>query len=440
MSSRRVVITGLGIINALALDKDQYFQALLSGEIGIERIKSFKPDGFPSQVAGEAPEFKIAKIVPKAQRKATKLMSRDIELAVAAADTAIRDAGLKTRGTNPDGPVEINPTRSGVHIGAGLICCDLSELAAAAEYAVEDGTFSLPKWGNEGMNWLTPLWLLKYLPNMLSCHISIIHDLQGPSNSITCGEASGMLSITEAYLTILHDKADVIIAGGAESKVNGMGILRQCLINRASTHYNDKPKQASRPFDRDADGMVIGEGAGIVILEEMDNAQQRGAEIYAELTGWGASYNFSKDFVEPEESAQGIILAVQQALERAAITPDQIDLIIPAGIAVPSHDSAEARALNAVFGEHLKNIPILATKSRFGHCGAGAGAIDLVTAVLSLYNEIIPPNVNCSNQPAEYGMYLPHTEPLEKEIKHVMCCCDTTGGQTAALVISKFKE
>ena len=185
MTKRRVVITGVGCVSVLGIGREEYFASLKENRSGIDRIKRFDPSKFPGQLGAEAPALRMPKLVPKAHRKATKLMSRDIELAVVAADTAIRDAGLKTKGTAPDEPADLDPTRSGVDIGAGLICCDIVELAAAAEHGVTDGKFDLRKWGREGMNSLTPLWLLKYLPNMLSCHVTIVHDAQAPSNTIT---------------------------------------------------------------------------------------------------------------------------------------------------------------------------------------------------------------------------------------------------------------
>jgi len=279
MSQRRVVITGVGFIHALGWEKDACFQAMLDGAVGIDPVRAFDPSSFPSQIAGEAPPFKINDFVPKWHRKATKLMSRDIERAVMAANQAVRDAGLKTKGTHPDEAASIEPTRCGVNIGAGLICCDLEELAGAVQNSVEDGTFSYRLWGNPGMESLTPLWLLKYLPNMLNCHISIIHDMQGPSNSITCSEVGGHLAIGESFRTIQNGKADLMIAGGAECKVNAMGFLRQSLLKRVSTRYNDRPKEASRPFDRDADGTVLAEGAGVLVLEELQHAKARGGMI-----------------------------------------------------------------------------------------------------------------------------------------------------------------
>ena len=440
MADRRVAITGIAVVSALGIGREAYFQGLWEGAIGLDRIRAFDPGGFPSQVAGEVAQLKINDFVPKTQRKATKLMSRDIQLAVAAADQAVRDAQLKTKGSCPEDEPDIDPERSGVNIGAGLICCDLVELGAAVAQAIENGTFSYHKWGREGMAALTPLWLLKYLPNMLSCHISIIHDLQGPSNSITCGESSGLLSIGEAYHTILRGKADLIIAGGAECKVNPMGLLRQCLMNRVSTRYNDNPKQACRPFDKDADGSVVAEGAGIVVLEEMERAHRRGATIYAEVAGFGASNNFCNGMVELEPEGKGITLALTKALQEANLPPHAIDLLIPHGLAVSAQDRAEARGIQAAFGEYTPRLPVFATKSRIGNCGAGASAIDLATAVLALHHNRIPPTLNCPCPPEEYGLNIVNTKGLEKELHHVMSSCYTFGGQTAALIVSKLGE
>jgi len=439
MADRRVVITGLGIINALGQGIQEYFSALLDGVVGVDRIKAFDPSGFPCQVGAESISLKMNKIVPKAHRKATKLMSRDIELAVVAADLAVRDAKLRTKGTGPEEKPNIDVTRSGVNIGTVLNCCDLVELAAAVEHGTENGKFSYSRWGAEGMESLTPLWLLKYLPNMLSCHISIIHDLQGHSNAITCAEAGGQLSAGEAFRIIARGDADLMIAGGAECKVNPMTLLRQCLLGRVSTNYNDRPDQASRPFDRDADGTVMGEGAGIVVLEELEHARKRNADIYAEVKGFGASNNFSEDFVEPESGGKGITIALRKAMQQARLSGDQVQLLIPHGIGVANHDGAEAAGIRAAFGEYAAELPIFATKSRIGNCGGGAGAIDLVTTVLALHEAKIPATLNSPNPPAEYGLNI-NQNNVEKKIENALTCCYTFGGQTAALAVSKMKD
>lgn len=439
MAKRRVVITGVGVINALGITKDEFFSGLLEGKNGIQRITAFDAGNFPCHIGGEAPHPRINDVVPKSHRKSTKLMSRDIELAVIAAEGAVRDARLTTRGTNPDAPSDFDPTRAGTNIGAGLICCDLAELGSAVEVSTTQNTFDHHKWGQEGMQALTPLWLLKYLPNMLGCHVSIIHDLQGPNNNITTGEVSGLLSLAEATRTIQRDRADLMVAGGAECKVNPMAHLRQCLLKRLSTRYNDQPEKAYRPFDVQADGFVVGEGGGILILEELEHARRRQATIYAEVTGFGASCYASDDFINPEPAGKNMGVAMQTACRQAGLNPDQIDLLVAHGLALPRCDAAEATAIRAVFAGHHTRMAVTTIKSRIGNCGAGASAIDAVTAVLAMERDMIPASLNCDQVPKEYGLNIIKTNTPAK-IRNAMVTSYTFGGQTAALVLSEFKE
>jgi len=438
MEKRRVVITGVGVVCALGKDKEHYFQGLMDGVSGVDRIRVFDASTFPSQIGAEILDFSFKHYVPKSYRKAAKLMSRDIELAIASADLAFRDAGIKTKGTCPEEASDVDSTRIGVNIGAASICCDLMELGGAVEHGVEAGRFSYGKWGKEGMEALTPLWLLKYLPNMLGCHVSIIHDLQGPSNSVTCAEVSGLLSIGEAYRKIVRGKADVMVAGGGESKMNAMEMVRHTLMGRTSTHYNDRPQEASRPFDKGADGVVLGEGAGLIVLEEYERACSRGADIYAEITGFGSSSNMSDDFIEPEADGAGISIALMKALTEANLTQDDIQLLIPHGEAVAGHDISEAVAIARVFADRVEELPILATKSRIGNCGAGGSAIDLATAALAMRENKIPPNVNCPNPIEAKGLNFVGSAVQETKLKNVMSSCYTYGGQTAAMVISRI--
>ena len=197
MTDARVVVTGLGAVSPLGLSAEETWAGLCAGRSGIRRITAFDPTGLPCELAGEVPPYRIQDHVPRAYRKAVKLMCRDIELAVMAAGQAIAASGLVTKAIDPE-KVNLDPTRVGVNVGAGIICCDLVELAPAVHAGMTDGRLDLHKWGREGLEHITPLWLLKYLPNMLACHVGIIHDLQGPSNTITCGEASAHLAIGEA--------------------------------------------------------------------------------------------------------------------------------------------------------------------------------------------------------------------------------------------------
>jgi len=440
MTKRRVVVTGVGVVSGLGAGQGAYWAGLRAGRSGVRRITSFDPGGFPSQAGGEVPDLAVNQWVPKAYRKAAKLMSRDIALAVAAADTAIRDAGIKTKGTAPDETPDLDPMRSGVNIGAGLICCDLVELGAAVEHAVEDGRFSFAKWGREGMEAMTPLWLLKYLPNMLGCHVSIIHDLQGPNNSITCAEASGLLAVGEAFRTIQRGGAEVMVAGGAECRVTPLGLIRQWLLKRLSTRHNDRPAEACRPFDAAADGGVVGEGAGIVVLEELEHAQRRGARIYGEVKGFGASNNFVEGLVAPEPESRGTTIALQKALAEARVEAGALGLVVAHGSAVPAEDRAEARGIASALGRHAAQTPLTATKGYVGNCGAGAAAVDLATAVLVLEAEWLPPVRNCTSPTANCGLQVVHGPGRAAALGHVVSCCHTYGGQTAAMVVSRWTQ
>jgi 3-oxoacyl-[acyl-carrier-protein] synthase II len=439
MAERRVVITGLGLTTCIGTGKDAYFDALKDGAIGIDTISRFDASHFPSSIGGEVRDIKTRDYVPKAHRKATKLMCRDIELTVIAADLAVRDAKLTTKGTDPASPSSLDPIRSGVNIGAGLICCDIEELGGAVTDGVTDNKFDYGKWGTDGMLSLTPLWLLKYLPNMLNCHISIIHDLQGPSNAITCADAGGLLSISEAAKLIARDKADVMICGGAESKINPIDLLRQVFFKYTNNNSNDDPQSACKPFDEHADGTAIAEGGGIIILESLEHALARDAHIYGEVTGYGSSTCFTDDFITPETNGDGIAIALKQAIDKAGISPADIGLLIPQGVGVRQMDIAEANAINTVFGASTKSLPIYSTKPQIGFAGTAGCSIDLITAVLILNNGIIPKTQNTQNVNENYGINVTCDGPIKTEMQHVATNCHAIGGQTAAMVVSRYK-
>ncbi len=231
----------------IGIGSKTFWENLLAGKCGIGKVRGFDPSGFNCQIAGEVPDYKIGDFVPKSYRKATKVMARDIELAVVAADDAFKDAGLKSKAYT-DSP-DFNVKRFGCNIGAGLISCEVNEIAAAVTTSLREddpGQIDMRKWGRDGMNQLTPLWLLKYLPNMLACHVTIVHGLMGPSNTITCQEASSHLAIGEAFRTIQRGNAELAICGGAESRINPMGLVRQELLKRLNTDCNDRPAETHR--------------------------------------------------------------------------------------------------------------------------------------------------------------------------------------------------
>ncbi|GMV97446.1 MAG: 3-oxoacyl-[acyl-carrier-protein] synthase 2 [Phycisphaerae bacterium] len=442
MDSRRVVITGLGLVTPIGIGAEAVWNALLEKKSGVQRITAFDPSDFQSHVGGQIAALNTANAIPKPYRKSLRVMARDIEIAVVAAYEAVKDAGLRTRclierGECPGEP-NLDPTRFGANIGAGLICADLNELAGALATATDEaGDFDIRKWGSEGMNNLTPLWLLKFLPNMLSCHVTIVHDAQAPSNTITCAEASSHLAIGEAFRTIARGSADICICGGAESKLNPMGLLRQQLLGRLCTTHNDDPAGACRPFDAARDGTVISEGGGLIILEEYEHAKRRGARIYCEVAGFGASTN-AHSWTEPHPQGRGIGLAVRKAIEDAGLSPADIDLIGTFGCGTVAHDLSEARGLRAALGERAAKVPALAIKGSLGNNGAGSGAIDLAVAAMCLRSNTVPPAVNLERMDAECGLNVVKGDPVDAKIDALVSVAYALGGgQNAALVLKR---
>ena len=429
---RRVVITGIGVISPIGIGKDAFWTNLLAGQIGVRRIASFDPSGLPSQIAGEVPAFKIGDYVPKSYRKATKVMARDIELAVVAADDAFKDAGLQSKAYG-DSPT-IDSARFGCNIGAGLISADLNELTAAMNTARDGNKLNLERWGRDGMSQLTPLWLLKYLPNMLACHVTIIHGLKGPSNTITCADASSHLAIGEAFRTIQRGDADSAICGGAETKVVPMSLIRQILLRRATDRCNNSPETAVRPFDADATGTAVAEGGGLFILEEYEHAKQRGAKIYAELVGFGASQD-TYSVTIPDPSGHSYSRAISKALAEAGAAPDDIDLLVPHGLGIPAHDRAELAGLKKAFGSAMENVPLAPIKAQIGNTAAGSG-IDAAAAVLSLHHGRIPAALN--TQKTIDGIKLNVSSQVrDGKVALAVSSVYSLGGQNAALVFRR---
>jgi len=438
MGSSRVVVTGLGAVSPLGLTVADMWQGLLVSRCGISEITAFDPVGFSCKLAGQVPDYKIQQYVPKAVRKSTKLMSRDIELSVIAANEAFVSSGLVTKGIDPEN-VNIEPTRMAINLGSGIISCDLVEIAPSVAASVTDGKFDIHKWGNKGIELVTPLWLLKYLPNMLACHIGIIHDIQGPSNTITCAEAAAHIAISEAAQIIARGDAVYALAGGAEAKVNPIIMIRQCLLKRATTENNDDPAGSCRPFDANAKGSVFGEGAGMLVLEDLTNAKRRGAKIYAEIAGSGQSSSTNPVYERLEPDGYGLQIAIKKAMADAKIKPADLDLIIPHGTGIPSDDLAEAKAIEAALGKSAREIPVWPTKSMLSNTGAASGALDVAAAVCAMKEGKIPAAKNCDKKADGCNLSIVK-QPLQKKIRYALCCSYTYGGQTAAVILKRFES
>lgn len=435
--ARAVVITGLGSVTPFGVGAAALWEGMLAGRSRLGRIERFDPSGFPSRLAGEVKGFQGKDHVPKHYRKAVKVMARDIEFAVAAAKGAVEDAGILTKGVIPEGAdakPTFEPARVGCHIGAGLIAAETDELTAAlATSRDETGAFSLKKWGESGMQNLPPLWLLKYLPNMLSCHVTIIHDARGPSNTITCAEASAGLSIGESLRVIERGDADLCFSGGAESKLNFMGMLRMQLAGRlAATGDETDGARVMRPYDPDSPGGLLGEAGGIVTLEAEESARARGARSYARLAGFGAGQSLRSD--DPSVRAEGLTTAIESALEDAGLEPGDIDAIVPHASGAPALDAEEAAALRRVFGARLRDIPLVTTAPMIGDSMAGGFGVQACVGSLCVRHQTIPARLHAGRCPDD--LQAGPAPQRDARVRAALVCTNALGGQNAALALT----
>ncbi|MEO0513245.1 MAG: beta-ketoacyl synthase N-terminal-like domain-containing protein [Planctomycetota bacterium] len=447
------VITGLGPISALGIGLDPTWAALGEGRSGLDEITGFDATGFPSSAGGELSGFRPTDHVPKSYRKATKVMARDSALAVAAARAAVEHAGLRTRASEPQ-PSTYPDDRLGCLIGAGLISADTAELGAALASSIRAGSdggadVDLEHWGREGIANLTPLWMLKYLPNMLACHVTIIHGTRGPSNTLVCGEASGLLSLGEASRILERGAADAVLTGGVESKLNPLGLARMYAWDRLRRGpASDEAWRDVRPYDPDAGGSVLGEGGAIFVLESADAAAARGARAIGVLSGHGSSHAMlggdgpesletdspETDSSKPDSPNLGIVDACERALEDAGVTPGEIDLIVPQGTGVRSMDRSEAAALGEVFGDALSETPIAAVTPYVGDLVAGAGAFQAAVALAAIAEQRFPARLHGGTPAA--GLLAGSAESAAGQIRHALVCCGSLTGQCAAVVLS----
>lgn len=419
--ARRTVITGLGVLSPVGNDPDAFFAALKDRKSGVRRLTFCDPSGLPCQVGGELPEFQPKKVVTnKEHQKAFRMMARTVQMGLVAATAAFRDANLEVG--------KIDPDRAGVEFGAGMVASELDDLGRASRvsFVEPDGPTSLAVWGERGLKEVPPLWMLKYLPNMPSCHASITLDLRGPSNTHTQSDAASTLALAEAHRIIERDVADVMVVGGTESKMNPLSQTRHALFQQLSKR-NDDPTRAHRPFDRDRDGSVLGEAAGAVILEDLDHATKRGAKIYAELLPVASGFDRPRN---------GAVMAkvLRTALERCGVKPEDVDHVNAQGLATERSDRWEARAIHDVFGP---KTPVWALKGNMGTSGAAAGAVELIGSVLALHRGELPPTLNCEHPDPECPIHV-HADGVRPVAKPVAVSLNFTDkGQIGVAVLRR---
>jgi 3-oxoacyl-[acyl-carrier-protein] synthase II len=413
MNPRRIVITGMGAVTPLGLDVETSWQNLLAGKSGAELVTTFDVSKYDCRFACTVKGFEAKQHF--FNEKDARRADRYAQLAMASAKEAVRHAGL-----NPD---ELDLDRVGVLVGSGI--GGLETLGHQNEILITKG----PKR-------ISPFMIPMMIANMAGGLISIEFGFAGPNFAVVTACATSNNSIGEAWRLIRDDEADVILAGGSEAACVPLGLSGFAAMRALSTR-NDEPERASRPFDRDRDGFVLGEGAGVVIVEELEHAKKRGANILAELTGYGLSSD-AYHMTSPPPGGTGAAKAMQHTLKRAGISADQVDYINAHGTSTPVGDVAETEAIKAVFGSAAKSIPVSSTKSMTGHLLGAAGAAELIFCIKAIEQGIIPPTINLENPDPECDLdYVPN-KAREKKIDIAMSNSFGFGGHNATVLVRRF--
>ena len=415
-SRRRVVVTGLGAVTPVGNSSAETWEALLAGKSGVARVTQFDVTPYSSQVGGEVKNFDPTLCIP---RKEARRMARCSQLSVVAAHDAVADSGLDVE--------SLDKSRIGVVMGTGLGGMDLyNNMIAESVRSGENRVKS------------RPLEAINGLPNMPAFHISQTFGAQGPLNTIVTACAAGTQAIGTATEEIRRGSVDVMLAGGVEGLIVDV-FYASFEAMRAVTTNNEEPSKASRPFDAKRDGFVIGEGAGVFVLESLEHALGRGARIYAEVLGWGQSAD-AYHIAAPDPKAIGAALAMRAALVDAAISPDAIEYINAHAAGTPLGDAHETKAIKDVFGPRAYQIPISSTKSMIGHLFGGAGAVEAMACVRTVYSDHIHPTINLDFPDPECDLdYVPHVA-RKAEVNVALSNSFGLGGQNATLIVGKFHQ
>ena len=415
MDSRRVVVTGLGLITPLGMGVETTWENLINGKSGIGKITCFDTSAFPTQIAGEVKNFNPEDFI---EVKDIKKMDRFIHLAVAAATIALEGSGLKITDDNAE--------RVGVIVGSGI--GGLGTIEHYHSVLLE-----------RGPRRITPFFIPMLVINLASGQISIRFGAKGPNSAVSTACATGNHSIGDAFKIIQRGEADAMIAGGAEAVITPLGIGGFNAMKALSTR-NNEPEKASRPFDIDRDGFVMGEGAGIMILENLHSAMERGAKIYAEVIGYGMTAD-AYHITSPSPGGEGAARCMSIALRDGGVEPSKIDYINAHGTSTKAGDELESNAIKTVFGEHAYKVAISSTKSMTGHLLGAAGGVEAVFSVMSILNDIVPPTINLDNVDPECGNldYVPRTA-RKMPVNYVLSNSFGFGGTNACLLLKKFDK
>ncbi|ENG5922008.1 beta-ketoacyl-ACP synthase II [Serratia marcescens] len=412
MSKRRVVVTGLGMLSPVGNTVESTWNALLAGQSGISLIDHFDTTAYATKFAGLVKNFNSEDFI---SRKDARKMDAFIQYGIAAGMQAMQDAGLDI--------TEANASRIGAAIGSGIGGLGL----------IEENHSSLV---NGGPRKISPFFVPSTIVNMIAGHLTIMYGMRGPSISIATACTSGVHNIGHAARIIAYNDADVMLAGGAEKASTPLGVGGFGAARALST-CNDNPQAASRPWDKDRDGFVLGDGAGMMVLEEYEHAKKRGAKIYAEVVGFGMSSD-AYHMTSPPENGAGAALAMENALLDAGVTPSQIGYINAHGTSTPAGDQAEAQAVKSVFGADAQRVLVSSTKSMTGHLLGAAGAIESIFTVLALRDQAVPPTINLDNPDEGCDLdFVPHEARQVSDMEYTLCNSFGFGGTNGSLIFRR---
>ncbi len=422
---RRVVITGIGLVTPLAANREATWERLIAGQSGANKIEHFKVDDLPSRIgclvprvdgrgggAGDAHAFNPDNTLsPKEQSRIDDF----ILYGIAAADEAVADSGYVAE-------TDEQKNRAGVLIGSGI----------GGINAIANNALLLEE---KGPRRLSPFFIPSALINLASGHVSIRHGFRGPNHSVVTACATGAHAVGDAARLIVHGDADVMIAGGAEAAICRLGLAGFCALRAVSSGFNDTPEKASRPYDKDRDGFVMGEGAGCVVLEEYEHAKARGAKIYAEVKGYGLSGD-AYHITAPSSDGDGGFRAMSAALKDAGLTPGDIDYVNTHGTSTPLGDEIELKAIERLFGNATANLSLSSTKSAIGHLLGAAGAVEAIFCALAIRDGIVPPTLNLENPSVESAIDLTPLKAKKRPVKAAMSNSFGFGGTNAAVILT----
>lgn len=426
---RRVVVTGLGVVAPNGADVSTFWQNIVEGRSGIDYIESFDTSGHTVKIGGEIKRWDPTPYLNERVKRSRKIMPRAVQFGLAASEMAAEASGIF------EGQYRHAPDRVGVVMGTGIIPVNVQELATAISMSV-NGKFQVSRFAQIEEQSLEPLWLLRHLPNMVAAHVSLALGCEGPNNTIVTACAASTQAVGEAFRLIRYGYADAVIAGGADSRIDPLLYVAYTVLGAVSTS-NRPPQEVSRPFDALRDGFVLAEGGAALVLEEYEHARRRGAQIYAEVVGYGSSFD-AYSITRPDPEGKGAARAMEAALREARLNPEDISYINAHGTSTRLNDVMETVAIKRVFGPHAYKVPCSSIKSMIGHLIGASGAVEAVASVLTVKEGIAPPTINLEAPDPECDLdYVPN-EAREIKVKAVMSNSFGFGGQNAAIIFKKI--